>query len=202
MLHLPAIKQALLETALDWGARLQHPQSGSAYQRAILRAMGVRVAGPVAFAPGASFLAPQNLSLGRYVTFGAFTRIVSWAPVEIGDDFMASDSLTINSGNHDPVSLSPRLGPIKIGSRVWCGINVQICAGVEIGDDVVIGAGSVVLRSLPPNCIAAGTPAKPLRSLDRPPGAPLWSMWQERSGFNAPETRRWRRFLKQLRTWA
>jgi serine acetyltransferase len=57
---------------------------------------------------------------------------------------------------------------------------VTICAGVEIGDDVVIGAGSVVTKSLASNCIAYGVPAKPVRSLERPERR-VWSMWPERA---------------------
>ena len=51
--------------------------------------MGVTVAGPVAIAPGTSFLAPAICGLGRYVTIGEGSRIVSWGSVEIGDDSMA-----------------------------------------------------------------------------------------------------------------
>lgn len=181
MLHFATIWHALLETGVSCVARTNRQATGGWYQLGLLRLMGVTVAGPVAIAPGTSFLGARNLRLGRYVTIGANSRLVSWSSVEIGDDFMASDQLNINAGTHDPVTLQPSGGPVRIGQRVWCGTGVTICAGVEIGDDVVIGAGSVVTKSLPANCIAYGVPARPARALDRPVGQGVWSMWPERA---------------------
>lgn len=201
MLQLSTIRQSLLETLLNFSALISKAGTGSCYQALILRMMGVRAHGPVAIARGTTFVAPQNLSLGRYVTIGAYSRIVAWASIEIGDDFMASDALTLNSGGHDPLTLEPRLQPISIGSRVWCGTNVTICAGVNIGDDVVIGAGSVVVRSLAARTVAVGSPARPVRCLERQPGRQLWSMWQERSGFRPAERGGLRVALRRLRTW-
>ena len=193
MLHFPTIWQSALEAALSLSARVNRQATGGWYQLGLLRLMGVTVAGPVAVAPGTSFLGARNLHLGRYVTIGAGSRLVSWARVEIGDDFMASDLLTINSGTHDPRTLRPSNAPIRIGRRVWCGANVTICAGVEVGDDVVIGAGSLVTKSLPPDCIAYGTPAKPMRALGREEPR-VWSMWPERAAGghleNAPALKR------------
>lgn len=48
---------------------------------------------------------------------------------------------------------------VKIGSRVFVGVNVTIMPGIEIGDECIIGAGSVVTKSIPPNSIAFGVPA-------------------------------------------
>jgi acetyltransferase-like isoleucine patch superfamily enzyme len=181
-------------------ARVNGQATGGWYQLGLLRLMGVAVKGPVAIAPGTSFLGARNLRLGRYVTVGANSRIVSWGSVEIGDDFMASDLLNINSGTHDPVTLQPSVAPVRIGHRVWCGTGVTICAGVDIGNDVVIGAGSVVTKSLPANCIAYGTPAKPARTLDRPLGSGVWSMWPERAaGGHLEHAPAWKRRLHWLR---
>ena len=180
MFHFPTIWQSALESALSFCARVNRQGTGGWYQLTLLRMMGAQVEGPVAVAPGSSFLGARHLRLGRYVTIGANSRIVSWAPVEIGDDFMASDLLNINSGTHDARTLQPSNGPVRIGRRVWCGTGVTICAGVDIGDDVVIGAGSVVTKSLPANCVAYGTPAKAARPLERE-GERVWSMWPERA---------------------
>ena len=53
--------------------------------------------------------------------------------------------------------------PIFIGENVWIGINVRICKGVTIGDNTVIGAGSVVTHDIPSDTIAFGSPAKVVR---------------------------------------
>ncbi|WP_325049140.1 DapH/DapD/GlmU-related protein [Alginatibacterium sediminis] len=55
--------------------------------------------------------------------------------------------------------------PIQIGNSVWIGANVTICPGVSIADNVVVGAGSVVTKDLPENCVCAGVPAKVIRKL-------------------------------------
>ena len=201
MLHPPTIWQSLMEVLLNLSALMNKAGTGSCYQTLILRMMGVKTQGPVAIARGTTFVGPQNLSLGRYVTIGANSRIAAWTSIKIGNDFMASDSLTLNSGGHDPVTLEPRLQPITIGSRVWCGANVTICAGVDVADDVVIGASSVVVHSLAAGTVAVGSPARPIRSLPRPADCRLWSMWQERSGFRPPQRAGLRATLKRLQTW-
>lgn len=57
----------------------------------------------------------------------------------------------------------PRTGqdmPVIIEKGVWLGVNVTVLKGVTIGENTLVGAGSLVTRSLPPNVIAAGSPAK------------------------------------------
>jgi acetyltransferase-like isoleucine patch superfamily enzyme len=199
MLHTSTIWNSLLEGLLSLSARVDRQATGSWYQAWLLRCMGVQVKGPVAIAAGSSFLGASNLDLGRYVTIGAGSRIVAWDKVKIGDDFMASDLLNLNSGFHDPVTLEPQVAGISIGNRVWCGTRVTICAGVEIGDDVVIGAGSVVTKSLPSNCVAYGVPAKAVRPLDRLEPR-VWSMWPERRAGGYLETAPvWKQRLHWLR---
>jgi acetyltransferase-like isoleucine patch superfamily enzyme len=55
--------------------------------------------------------------------------------------------------------------PIKIGDNVWIGREALILPGVEIGDHSVVGARSVVTKSIPARVVAAGVPAKPIRSI-------------------------------------
>jgi acetyltransferase-like isoleucine patch superfamily enzyme len=56
--------------------------------------------------------------------------------------------------------------PIIIGSNVFIGINSILMPGVTVGDNCVIGAGSVVTRDIPANTVAIGAPARPIRDLD------------------------------------
>jgi acetyltransferase-like isoleucine patch superfamily enzyme len=58
------------------------------------------------------------------------------------------------------------IAPIAVGNNVFLGSAVTVMPGVSIGDNVVVGAGAVVTRDLPSNCVAVGVPAKPIRSLD------------------------------------
>ena len=55
--------------------------------------------------------------------------------------------------------------PVKIGNNCWFGANVVVCSGVTIGDDCVIGAGSVVVKDIPPHTFAAGCPCKVIREI-------------------------------------
>lgn len=58
------------------------------------------------------------------------------------------------------------VAPIKVGNNVFFGQGVLVLPGVTIGDNVVIGAGAVVTKDIPSNCVAAGVPAKPIKTLD------------------------------------
>ncbi|HNC82894.1 MAG TPA: DapH/DapD/GlmU-related protein, partial [Nitrospira sp.] len=58
--------------------------------------------------------------------------------------------------------------PIRIGSDVWIGGGAVILPGVTIGDRSVVGAGSVVVHSVPADCVAVGNPARVVRTLGSP----------------------------------
>lgn len=110
---------------------------------------------------------PGNLKIGNRCSLGYNTKIWNYESITIGEDFVSAMGLVINTGGHDVQTMRGMAAPISIGHRVWCGVNVTILAGVTIGDDVVIAAGSIVNRSIPSNTIVAGVPARPLRRLER-----------------------------------
>ncbi|MBP7051983.1 MAG: hypothetical protein KBE65_13295 [Phycisphaerae bacterium] len=56
--------------------------------------------------------------------------------------------------------------PVEIGDNVWLGSRVMVLKGVTIGANSVVGAGSIVTTSLPANCVAAGVPARVIRTVD------------------------------------
>jgi len=138
-------------------------------QRFLLRRRGVRVCGPVYIGSGTRLVAPDRLTLGERVAIGEDSLIVCHAPVTIGEDFLSAPGLYINSGGHDVSTLRAQAKPVRVGARVWCGVRVTICAGVEIGDDAVIGAGAVVVKSIPSRSIAVGVPARVVGEVERRP---------------------------------
>jgi maltose O-acetyltransferase len=117
----------------------------------------------------------SKISLGERCAIGNFVKLVAHASICIGDDFLAASGLHIDSGTHDPLTLQPKCFPISIGNRVWCGVDVTIISGVTIGDDVVIGAKSLVCNDIPSNSIAVGVPAKVIKPLDRSNVESIWT---------------------------
>ncbi|MDD4774396.1 MAG: DapH/DapD/GlmU-related protein, partial [Eubacteriales bacterium] len=55
--------------------------------------------------------------------------------------------------------------PVRIGNDCWFGANVVVCPGVTVGDGCVIGAGSVVVKDIPPLTFAAGNPCRVIREI-------------------------------------
>ncbi len=103
-----------------------------------------------------------------YMNFGCV--ILDCNRVEIGDNVLCGPSVQIYTASH-PTQPEIRLSgkelsaPVKIGSNVWIGGGVIICPGVTIGDNTTIGAGSVVVKDIPENVIAAGNPCRIIRHL-------------------------------------
>jgi acetyltransferase-like isoleucine patch superfamily enzyme len=168
-------KQSLLIGTSNLVACLFGRATAGTIQQRLLTFAGMRVQGPVFVASGLTVHKPRHVSLGARAFFSAGTRIVAYDRVEIGDDFICAEDLLINTGTHDPVTLTPSTAPVRIGARVWVGARVTILAGVTIGDDVVIGAGAVVVKNIPSGVIAAGVPCRVIRPLERPAGVVVWS---------------------------
>ena len=96
--------------------------------------------------------------------------------VEIGEHCMLANGCFVSDSSHrysdpeKPVTWQgfETKGPTRIGDNCWLGAHVVVTSGVTIGERCVIGAGSVVTRDIEPHSIAAGAPAKVLRSIEYP----------------------------------
>jgi acetyltransferase-like isoleucine patch superfamily enzyme len=118
--------------------------------------------------------APARVRIGSGSFFNLGVMLASFALVEIGDHCMFANGCFVTDANHrfqDPAKPVPwqgftTKGPTRIGDNVWCGANVVVTSGVTIGERCVIGANSVVTESLPPFSIAAGAPARVLRTIE------------------------------------
>jgi acetyltransferase-like isoleucine patch superfamily enzyme len=167
----------LLRRLSDWEFRYFKDNRHTFLRRSYARALGIKFQQP--FALGLDFYLRDvgNLQVGRNCSFGSFTKIWNYSAIEIGDDFLGAGCLTINTGTHDPVTLVPATKPIRIGHRVWVGVNVTILSGVEIGDDCVIAAGSVVTTAVPSGSIFGGVPAKEIGTTNRTSPFEIWRPW-------------------------
>ncbi len=103
-----------------------------------------------------------------YINFGCV--ILDCAEVVIGANSLLGPDIGIYPVNH-AIDAEERIHggcfgkPVHIGKNVWLGGDVKILAGVTIGDNTIIGTGSVVTKDIPANVIAVGNPCKVLRAI-------------------------------------
>jgi galactoside O-acetyltransferase len=113
---------------------------------------------------------------GKHVHFGKniYTNfnltLVDDTQIYVGDFCQIGPNVVLATAGHP---ILPELrerayqynAPVRIGRNCWLGANVVVVPGVTIGDNVVVGAGSVVTRDLPDNVVAAGNPCRILREV-------------------------------------
>ena len=112
----------------------------------------------------------SNITIGArcFVNFGLV--VLDVVEVSIGDDCQIGPNVQLLTATH-PLSPQARRDkweaaePVTIGHNVWLGAGVLVLPGVTIGDDTVVGAGSVVTRDLPPGVLAVGNPARVVRTI-------------------------------------
>ena len=124
-----------------------------------------------------------NIYIGKNFYSNCNCTMMDNAPITIGDNVMIGPNVTITTVNHpiDPEerrifytkdSFHPSktgnwniIAPVSIGDDVWIGAGSIILPGVTIGSGTVIGAGSVVTHDIPPNVLAYGVPCKVRREI-------------------------------------
>lgn len=112
----------------------------------------------------------SNIFVGENFFANFNLTILDEAEVRIGDNAFIGPNVSIYTACHplDPETRNKLVEwaePVTIGDNVWIGGSTTILPGVRIGNNVVIGAGSVVTRSVPDNVVVAGNPARILKSL-------------------------------------
>ena len=113
----------------------------------------------------------KNVHLGKNVYFNFNATMVDDTHIYIGDYTMLGPNVVIATAGHP---ILPELRekalqynlPVHIGRNCWLGAGVLVLPGVTIGDNTVIGAGSVVTKDIPANVVAVGNPCKVLREIN------------------------------------
>lgn len=115
-----------------------------------------------------------RILIGDKVGFNSISILARSQTISIGDETLIGGNCQIMDTDGHPL-WPPELrshypgsehdAPVKIGKNVFIGLNVIVLKGSEIGDNSVIGAGSVVSGRIPPNCVATGVPARVIRTM-------------------------------------
>ena len=117
-----------------------------------------------------------SIEIGNHCDIGEYNQISACNKIVIGDGLLTGRFVYIGDNAHGGLSREETevppaqrelksKGEIVIGRNVWIGDKVTILAGVTIGDNVIIGANSVVTKDLPSHCVAAGIPAQIVKQL-------------------------------------
>ncbi|PMO05307.1 galactoside O-acetyltransferase [Vibrio splendidus] len=113
----------------------------------------------------------RHTHLGNNVYVNFNLTLVDDTNVFIGDNVMIAPNVTIATGTH-PISPELRLKaaqfnvPVRIGNNVWLGAHTVVLPGVTIGENSVIGAGSIVTKDIPANVVAVGNPCRVVREIN------------------------------------
>lgn len=110
----------------------------------------------------------KNITVGKDVFINSCCCFQDQGGIKIGDGALIGHNVVLATLNHGFIpeerkNTIPK--PIVIGKNVWIGSNSTVLGGVTIGDNAIIGAGSLVNKDVPQNIIAAGVPAKIIKSI-------------------------------------
>lgn len=112
-----------------------------------------------------------NIEIGENFYSNVNCTILDGAKVKFGDNVFVAPNCGFYTAGH-PLDVNQRTAgleyakPITIGNNVWIGAQVCVLPGVTIGDNCVIGAGSVVTKDIPANSLAYGNPCRVIKVID------------------------------------
>ena len=114
--------------------------------------------------------AGAHVHFGNNVYANFNLTLVDDTDIYVGDKVMFAPNVTVATAGH-PIDPELRYQamqyniPVHIGNNVWIGANAVVLPGVTIGENSVIGAGSVVTKDIPPNVVAVGNPCRVIREI-------------------------------------
>jgi putative colanic acid biosynthesis acetyltransferase WcaF len=139
-------------------------QVSSRVRAATLRAFGARIGSNVIMRPRLRVKFPWNLDVGDNCWIGEGVWIHNQSFVTIGDNAVVSQEAFITTGSHDIYeSMDLIVKPVVVRRGAWVTTRCIVLQGVEVGENAILTPGSVANKSLPPNSIWGGNPAKFIR---------------------------------------
>ena len=138
------------------------PKYAYSFRNFFLRIFGARIGYKAGIKPSTRVLMPWNLILHDWISFGVDVQIMNYSLVEIESHVVVSQGVFLCGGSHDYHSPSMPLvsGNILIRARTWICAQAFIGPNIEIGEDCVVAARSVVVKSIQSNCVVGGNPAR------------------------------------------
>ncbi|HXB16809.1 MAG TPA: acyltransferase [Solirubrobacteraceae bacterium] len=171
---LPWNRLAIHRELMRRGAFARWPLEGNVLEA--LREGRLELGEGVLLEPGVWITAPDaaRVRIGEGTFLNRNVMVASQQLVEIGAHCMLANGCFVSDASHRfddlerPVTWQgfESKGPSRIGDNCWLGVGVVVTSGVTVGERCVIGANSVVTRDIPPYSIAAGAPARVLRSIE------------------------------------
>lgn len=145
------------------------PQPLYGWRNMIYRFFGAEIGRNVKIRQSARITYPWKVKIGDNTWIGDRAELYSLDGIAIGSNVCISQDAYLCTGSHDSTSIDFRYDcrPINIEDEAWIASGTFVAPGVTIGRGTVVGARSLVLKSLPGGGIYAGQPAKLIR--ERPP---------------------------------
>lgn len=131
----------------------------------LLRRTGMRIGRHVAIGPDFQWIRgmEEHVDVDDHVAVGHNAHFWCFNTIRVGKFTMIAADVALTNGWHDTKSMEPDSGQLSIGRGCWIGMGARIVGNITIGDNAIIGAGSLVLKSVAPATIVAGIPAKKIR---------------------------------------
>ena len=180
-MNLARLSAALWRRARLIWLRVRYPRAHFGAKNDVRSGFKLRLAPGARFQTGAACVLDYDttiecsgtLQIGERVIFGHHCTLGCKDRIEIGDDCLLAEMVSIRDHDHNFERLDVPIreqgatcAPVKIGRDVWLGAKVTVLKGVTIGDGAIIGANSVVTRDVPPLAIAVGSPARVMKMRD------------------------------------
>ena len=147
-----------------------------------------------------------RIAIGKYGLICPGVRISAATEITVGESCMLAQGVLLTDADwHGVYDRSESVGqtiPLRIGNNVWIGDSAIVCKGVSIGENSIVGAGSVVSRDIPANAVAAGNPAVVVKTLEPGRAVKTRAQWLADPVALAAQFDQIDRQLMKSNTWA